>query len=369
MPLVPERLTLARQLRGDTKRAIARGLDVSEALVGQWESGVRAPSDDVVRRLAQRFAVPEAFFAEGTSIEVDHEAVSFRSLKTITRADRDRACAGAQVAALISQWVAARYTLPTVQLPEVDDAPPAVAAAEVRRAWRLGHDPLPNTLALLEASGVRCFALGEALPKADALSVWVDGVPLVLFNTEKSAERSRNDACHELGHLVLHRHRRPVGEDAETEANAFAAELLLPRESILRQAPRVLTLSELLRFKRAWGVSAAMMLKRLTDLHLVSEWSARSMWQQLAMNGYRSGEPNGRPREHSQVLWQVYSHLQQQRRGRPFATIAQELRLATSDVRRHIQGLLPIEVEDGGASESSSPPSGANGRPDLKLVL
>jgi len=39
----------------------------------------------------------------------------------------------------------------------------------------------------------------------------------------KIAERSRFDAAHELGHLILHRHTGSAHPRAESEADAFAS--------------------------------------------------------------------------------------------------------------------------------------------------
>ena len=43
MPLAASRLTLARELRGMTKRDLARRVDVTEAAIAQWERGRRDP--------------------------------------------------------------------------------------------------------------------------------------------------------------------------------------------------------------------------------------------------------------------------------------------------------------------------------------
>jgi Zn-dependent peptidase ImmA (M78 family)/DNA-binding XRE family transcriptional regulator len=369
-PFVPERLLLARRLRGYTKKYIAEELKVSEASLTHWESGRSVPQQETLRRLARVLDIPEGFLRlEGASI-VDPEAVSFRSLRALTRSNRDRATAAATVAAQIASWINQAYRLPEPSLPDLSDAPADLAAAEMRRLWNLGHGPLPSTVSLLEYAGVRCFALGFELPQADALSTWIDETPLVLFNVMKSAERSRNDAAHELGHLVLHRHKAPAGDQAEREAIAFASELLLPADSVKqsaqRAASRAITLSELLQLKAYWGVSAAMMLKRLSQLEVVAEWAARGLWQQLAMNGYRSSEPFGRAREHSQVLDQVVRHLRSSGK-RPFQHIAQQLQLSTADVRQRVEGLLAVEVLEGGA-ELGQGLAIEEGRRDLKLV-
>ncbi|MFD5336500.1 MULTISPECIES: ImmA/IrrE family metallo-endopeptidase [Streptomyces] len=61
-------------------------------------------------------------------------------------------------------------------------------------------------------------------PEVDAFSFWDGEIPFVLLSTEKTAERGRFDAAHELGHLVLHgEEQMPHGPQAEAEAHRFAA--------------------------------------------------------------------------------------------------------------------------------------------------
>jgi Zn-dependent peptidase ImmA (M78 family) len=92
---------------------------------------------------------------------------------------------------------------------------------------------------LLESKGIRVYFIAEDYKNVDAFSVWDENTPLILLNTFKSSERSRFDAAHELGHLVLHKHGVPRSKKAEQDANSFAAEFLMPRTNILAQAPKI----------------------------------------------------------------------------------------------------------------------------------
>ena len=54
-------------------------------------------------------------------------------------------------------------------------------------------------LHVLEAKGVRVFSLAENTRNVDAFSSWREERPFVFLNMQKTAERSRFDAAHELG--------------------------------------------------------------------------------------------------------------------------------------------------------------------------
>jgi IrrE N-terminal-like domain len=132
------------------------------------------------------------------------------------------------------------------------DVPPADAARLVRMQWRMPVGPAQTLVQWLEAAG--CIVIEEDFGRAtrvDGLSQWVDECPVVLLNAHAPTDRKRLTLAHELGHLCLHSEH--VAEDMEDQANAFAAEFLMPA-SMIRPQLRNLSLGRLLDLKREWGV-------------------------------------------------------------------------------------------------------------------
>ena len=123
--------------------------------------------------------------------------------------------------------------------------------------WGLGELPVKNMIHLLESKGIRVFSLSIDTAQLDAFSMWHADTPFVFLNTMKSCEHSRFDAAHELGHLVLHRHAGSKGQEAEREANAFASAFLMPRASVLANAPHMATVDQLSRGRLTVGMSSA----------------------------------------------------------------------------------------------------------------
>jgi Zn-dependent peptidase ImmA (M78 family) len=210
---------------------------------------------------------------------------------------------------------------------------------------------------LLEAKGVRVYSLAVDSLNVDAYSQWHDDTPMVFLNLRKSAERSRFDAAHELGHLLLHRHARK--EDtrlAEDEANRFASALLMPRNGTLARAARFVTIQHLIAHKKHWIVSVAALNHRLHELGVTNPWQYRHLSAEIGKRGYRTNEPDPAPHESSQLLSKVFAALREdslsQRR------IAAELNLPSSELEQLIFGLTMTSL-DGGmkrvASTSASP--------------
>jgi Zn-dependent peptidase ImmA (M78 family) len=198
----------------------------------------------------------------------------------------------------------------------------------VRANWGLGQQPISNMIKSLESKGVRVFSLCEDTKNVDAFSCWRNEQPFAFLNTMKSAERSRFDAAHELGHLVMHKHGAP--QEAECEADRFASAFLMPADDVVSRIRYVSDLSSLIQSKKRWGVSVAALNYRLHKLGVVSDWQNRSLNIEMSSRGYRREEPEGLDPETSALWPQVFATLWRERMTRDH--IADELHVPTSEL-------------------------------------
>ncbi|WP_375154246.1 ImmA/IrrE family metallo-endopeptidase [Paenarthrobacter sp. CM16] len=206
---------------------------------------------------------------------------------------------------------------------------------------------MPNLIRLAESKGVRVLSLPGGTADVDAFSIWEDGRPFIFLSTRKSAERSRFDVAHELGHLVLHGSLDDcVGNeyDAEKEADRFASELLMPRLFLRSNIGAEASLASALRLKEQLGVSAMAAVYALNRAGRLSDWSYRQACVELSRRGYRSGEPNGMPRETSKVFGTAFPGL---RRSKGWGTesIARQLGVWPSEVHGLTFGQAITDVD------------------------
>lgn len=342
MGFTPERLTVARERRGLSRAGLAKVADVAERSIRNYESGEDEPRDSSLRALAFALDVPAAFFSGPPLEGLGETAASFRAASKLPAYRRRAALAAGSFAMHLAAYVAERFELPEIQIPDLAGYEPELAADAVRASWGLGSGPAPNLVHLLESKGVLVFALAEDCRELDAFSFWRWGRPFAMLNTMKSAERGRLDAAHELAHLVLHRHVPEVVKEHEDEAQTFAAALLLPRPSVLASGSRGPGLPQVLEQKKMWRVAATAYTRRLHHLELLSDWQYRSLMIELTKRGYRSGEPDGMQRESSQLMHLILSELRRERIG--IARLAGELQMSTDDVRSLVLGLVPVSV-------------------------
>lgn len=363
-----DRLVLARKRRGVAKVDLARTVDVGVRTLSNYESGHTSPSPEMVAKLASALQVRHRFFAAASVELPTADAASFRALARMTKQTQDVALAAAAMGVQLHQWLTEEFELPRPDVPVIPSNQPELVADALRASWQIGEGPAPNMVHLLESRGVRVLALPREAVDADGLSFWHNGLPFVLLNTSKSGERSRFDAAHELGHLAMHQHESPVGREAEHQANAFASSFLLP-ESAIRQrvGSRPISLPLIFAIKHEFAVSAMAVVYRLQRLGLTTEWTARSLFQQLSAKGYRSSEPDGIPREGSQLLVKAMKSLVDS--GIGYSEVADRLGYVEADLFSMLDGLAPIPSRGGGgAAAVQSPSESSTGRGSLRLV-
>jgi len=216
----------------------------------------------------------------------------------------------------VYDWIADRFTLPAVVVPDLDQRDPESAATALRAVWGRGEEPLPNFIQLSEAFGVRVLSLPTDTDTVDAFSLRLNDIPHVFLSTAKTAERSRFDLAHELGNLTTHSralsHANSRSADCrqlEREADAFASAFLMSRRDLLAHVGRELAVPRILQVRDYYKVSAMAVTRRLYNVGRLTDWSYRQNCVQLTQRGFRSGEPGGISRERSRVFPTVFTWM------------------------------------------------------------
>ena len=344
--LTPSRLKFARKRRGITIKKLSEKLGVTARTLSSYENGTSTPKKLSLSLLSELLHFPESFFFLNDVEPINQDAVSFRSLARMSATVRDAALHASNITLQFTALIDKKFETPKVSLPELTGYDPDSADDVIRNNWSLGEIPISNMVHLLESKGVMVFSLAEDTNDMDAYSFWMNNRPFVFLNTRKSVERSRFDAAHELGHLLLHRHALPThiapigkeaelevprGKEAESEANKFASALLMPEKSVVAHSVRYPTLASIISLKSLWLVSAAALIRRLKDLELLSEWQYRILNIELSRHGYLKKEPKPiLKRETSKLLPMLFQALKED--GISKNDIAKELGYFVSDL-------------------------------------
>lgn len=303
-----ERLAQARDARGLTQVALARLIGRSSSSISRWEGDEQSPEPEALAALARALDLPMAFFLRPLQ-DGGQAPTFFRSMASTTQSLRRRTRArlrwAQEIALSLQEWV----DLPAVDVPslegvtdyrEIRSQDIEIMANRCREAWELGGGPIADVLLVLENAGIVVVKDEVGSVKMDGLSNWsaADNRPYVLMARDKdTCVRSRMDAAHELGHLVLHQalEHKVLNNSAdfreiERQAFDFAGAFLMPAESFAAEvwAP---SLNAFLALKERWKTSIAAMIKRCARLHMLSEEYERRLWKHYSSRGWRKSEP------------------------------------------------------------------------------
>ena len=298
------RLRLARKRAGLSMRALAERMDpkITAQAISKYETGKMMPRSAVLVGLAKALDVSVDFLMS-SQVEI-LDGLEFRKHSGTSARDRARA-----EAVLIDNLE--RY----LTIEEILGIPPAsdrfegrrcgsVAEAEeidgmadeLRNAWDLGLDPVPNLCGLLEEKGIKVIE--------DDLPARISGWPA---RSCERASRSPTPSSYRVGptssgndltlaHELAHRMIGSTGNPAikpEPAMNRFAVAFLVPGRHLLERAGegrRRITYCEIIRLKHMYGVSAAAMLVRLGQVGALTPAAVRRAFRTFARS-WRKTEP------------------------------------------------------------------------------
>ncbi|PZR88232.1 MAG: XRE family transcriptional regulator [Candidatus Nephthysia bennettiae] len=330
-----DRLRQARLFCGWRKVEVARALGLTPAVVSQYEQGRTRPSAATLAALSLHLGFPPEFFERGRpAVRIDQGQAHFRRLRSTSKLERDRLVVRLELMAELLGRIEEHVRLPAVSIPTVvvdpdeGDQAAEAAAGEVRRAWDLNSGPIDDVVRLLEAKGVVLVRPRFGTGEVDAFSTWAGGRPLIVLASDKGdAARSRFDAAHELGHLVMHHDAEPGRQAVERQAQRFAAAFLMPAQAISREFPPRMSWPAYLELKQRWRVSLQALLYRARGLGVLSPDAYQRAQVQLSARWGRAQEPGELgPPEQPMVIQRALDLLSSQL-GIDAASLADQERL------------------------------------------
>jgi Zn-dependent peptidase ImmA (M78 family)/DNA-binding XRE family transcriptional regulator len=309
------RVRQARELKKLTQQELAEQVDTSQSTIALIEGGQFIPNDLFVTRLALQLGFPPAFFRQKQSQEFPLGSLLYRSHASIPSIERSLAHRYAQIAFELSERMGSKLQFGPLRLPQVNENP-KLAAQLARSSMGLSPDtPIAHVIRACEKAGVLVVVLPVAIEKLDAFSLWAGRKltrPVIVLSGGKSGDRVRMSVSHELGHLVMHETLSQSMQDTERQAYEFAAEFLLPEQSIREELVPPITLTSLVPLKARWGVSLQALAMRAKETGVISERQCRYLFEQMSQKGWRKREPKNldvhveRPRALRQIAELVY---------------------------------------------------------------
>ena len=282
-----KRLKLARQRAGMSQDNLVAAMNkrVSKNAISKYEKGLMLPNSEVLLALAQALKVKTDFFFRQDRVELPE--VKFRKTTKLKKSE-EKQLKAQSISYMERYWEIEQLLMrsqtfknPLAVAGCTSEADARHLALELRKAWNLGLNPVPNVVEMLEHHALKVLVF-SASPAFDGLSTWVDDVPLIVLNEEFDAVRKRFTALHELGHLLLPLDRRHITpKEEELFCNIFASELLLPSKKLMENIGRHrrnISINELVELKEYYGISLAAIIYKMQELDILPNQLVKRFW-------------------------------------------------------------------------------------------
>lgn len=289
-------LTFAREYRGYSQSQLAKEVvGLSQPNLSKFEKGIDVLSEEVKNRIASTLNFPIDFFEKRISIVCEN--AEYRKRATVTKTQRTQLDYSNKLIGYLIDQMSSSIEWPEFKLHPLDledGYTPNYAASHTRKILRIKEgEPVKNIVQLLESYGVIIVEI-DAFEKFDGVSFMTDeGYPVIVINRNFSNDRKRFSIAHELGHIIMHiagTFPIPKHRDKEDEANKFASEFLMPKDSI-KNSLRNLKISDLIGLKKYWLCSMASIIRRAKDLHCIDKQRYTYLNIELSRHGYKKKEP------------------------------------------------------------------------------
>lgn len=297
-----DRLKSARVMAGLSLQDLADKLKnrVTRQALHKYEKGEFMPDSEMLGLLCDALGVRPDYFYRKTEVKMGE--ISFRKRQSFPVKDRkgleerakDKLERYLELEKILN--LSTDFSLNFKDRPIKSSEDVEKVASDLRKAWKLGNDPIFNLIELLEDNKIKVIEI-ESSDTFDGLSAWAnDGtIPVIVLNNSniKSLDRKRFTALHELAHLILELDEY-TEKQKEKFCNYFAGAMLLPEDTLRKEVGNSRTkllLPELGAIKKQYGISIQAIAYRMKDLGIITLSYFKQFMFFINQSGFKIEEP------------------------------------------------------------------------------
>ena len=292
------RLKSARKMAGLSLQDLAdrMDIDITKQALNQYEKGQTTPSSKVIISLSNALGLPVDYFFKQSDVKLEN--LEFRKKSSLSQKEIEAARFKTmdylekylEIESLLN--VENTFTNPLKKAVVHNENDIEKHANDLRKAWDLGLDPIPDVIALLEEKRIKVFEL-EAPDEFSGLSSRTNGIAVIVVNKNVNIVRKRFTALHELAHLVLTFPADMDDKQKELLCYTFAGAFLFPEEVFKEELGKKRTsilLNELVLLENYYGISVQAIMRRAHGLQLISDSKFRDYQVWLSKSGNKKKE-------------------------------------------------------------------------------
>ena len=272
---IGSRIRRAREALGYSQEELGQLLGYSATAIYYFENGIRKVKIEDLKKIASILGKPVDYFLQEEP-EDELMAILWRATQVLPPA------ALSQLKEFIRSL--SQKDLPPARIIDLQGLRPYAAAQRVLKETGFLKPPIPVE-EVAKALGIAVYPW-SFIDDVSAVLVRSSRLTAIAINEKHPETRQRFSVAHELGHAVLghaenlyiefvapmlFQEQSPQRIDHEREANWFAADLLMPAESVREDYKRFK--GDVSQMAKHYKVSEQAMWARLQALHLAKEVS------------------------------------------------------------------------------------------------
>lgn len=299
------RLASARKMAGMSLQTLADNLEnvITKQSLSKYEQGEMKPDSSLLVKLANVLNVPVDYFYDEPTVKVEFTNPDYRKHSSkisqtekysIEERSKHLLEKYFEIEDLLKLDEGNEYFNYNEVIRTSEDA--EKAAKKIRADWKLGYDPIPDVVAMLEDKGYIVLEI-EASEDFDGLAVDVNNFKVIILNSKMHNEnktRKRFTALHELAHHALIIPKEFSHKDAEKLCNVFASAVLFPEETARKELHKErfhFYERELILLKERWGISISAIFHRALHLGIITDYVFRKFNIGYRKRGHHKNEP------------------------------------------------------------------------------
>ncbi len=277
-----ERLKAARKMNGFSLQDLSDAIQnkLNKQALNRLETGEAKPDSETISLLSKVLKVNSDYFFRESTVVLDD--IRFRKLKKLSAKEQDKVTSNTieflerylELEDLLGIDNDLKFKPKAYKIRSAKDV--EIAAQQIRFDWKLGQDPLPNIIEMLEENSIKVFQLSVDKSFSGMSTIIKDKIAVIVLNSNKDIPivRQRFTALHELAHLYLDL-TLFEGDDKECEkmCDLFAGALLFPEEKIksyLGIKRSQIIMKELYLIAAHYGISIAAIIYRAYTVGIIT---------------------------------------------------------------------------------------------------
>ena len=283
-----------------SKKELAEKVNISPMAVTYYEQGLRKPSMEILKKMADVLGVKVTDFLTVRNENINVSFCEFRKNSTLSVSQQEYI--RESVEEFFGRFMTVVDILGGEILPETPKCHNILLSESVeenasllRKHLGFSEDgPIEELTGKLENKGILVYECDIDSNKFSGMNGFVNERPYIVLNKNMNPERKRSTIVHELAHLMFKWPEDKSDREREDEATAIGGAFLFPKSDVIRELGirRTAVTRDMISVAIEYGISMWLLVKRAELCNVITAAVARSFYIEASKMGWKTSEPS-----------------------------------------------------------------------------